>query len=287
MNRSTLPTILALLSAIGTTGCGDPTTPTWEGSVASVSTADVAVSVGDQIAADVALMLRSEGAASVAAQRARTASPGLALSLAAQTAGAGCTFSDGTQRFDCASATEGSLTVTRSFGLFDDAGAPQAQYDAATTASIDYQLHASGTIARTAYTGTAYTATYARDAHLAVSGLAGDETDRTWNGVGTSTLHAEFQRPNGVRAYDMASADTVQNVVFRVPTSTYAYPLSGRIIHWMSVTQTLDDGAPVTRTASRRVTVTFDGTTVAAVKVGAVDCSYSFSNQRVTCAGQR
>jgi hypothetical protein len=281
MNRSTLPTILALLSAIGVAGCGDATDPAWDGSVASVSTADVAVSAGDQVAADLTLLLGSEGAASLAAQRTRTALSGLALSIAAQTAGASCTYSAGTQRFDCVTATEGDFTVTRSFALLNEAGAPQTQYDAATTASIDYHLSASGTITRTGYT-----ATFAREADLAVSGLAGAETERTWNGVGTSTLHAEFQRPNGVRAYDIASADTVQNVVFRVPTSTYAYPESGRIIHWMSVTQTQEGGQPVTRTAARRVVVTFNGTDVAALRVGAVDCLVYLATRRVVCAGQ-
>jgi hypothetical protein len=282
MNRRTLPTMLALLSAIGVMGCGDAAAPEWEGSVNSVSTVDVAASAGDQVAADLTLLLGSEGAASLAAQRAQPASLGVALSVAAQVAAAGCTYSGGTQRFECPSATEGDLTVTRSFALLDGAGAPQVQYDASTTASIDYQVSASGTIARTGYT-----ATYARDAHLAVSGLAGSETERTWNGTGTSTIHAEFQRSSGTRAYDMTSADTVANVVFGVPTATYAYPWSGRIIHWMSVTQTLDAGAPVTRTAVRRVVVTFNGTDVADLKVGAVDCLFYLSTHRVTCAGQR
>jgi len=279
MNRSMLPTMGALLLAVTVTACGESTTG--PDGVVTVSTADVAVSAADQVAAAVALMLGSQGAASLSAQRAPTGAPMASLSLAAQAAAVPCTYSGSTESYSCPSTTEGSFTVTRSFTLFDEAGAAQALYDAATTASIDYQVDASGTVTRTGYA-----ATYDRHANLTVSGLAGAETERTWNGTGADTAHAEFQRQDGVRAYDMTAADTVDNVVFRLPTSTYAYPISGRIIHRISVTQTLDADVTVSRTAMRRVVATFDGTDVVALRVGAVDCSLSLATNTVTCAGQ-
>jgi hypothetical protein len=279
MKRSTWPTTAALLSAVAVIACSNVDAPSAEVAV-SVSTADVAASAADQVASDVALLLGSEGAASLAAQRATTVAPGVALSVAAQAAN--CAYSAATQSYTCASASEGGLTVTRSFTLFDAAGATQAQYDAATTAEIEYQLAAQGTFARTGYS-----ASYSRAATLAASGLAGAETQRTWSGAGSSTLHADFERADGARAYDFVSSDTVSNVVFRLPTASHPFPESGRIVHRMTVKQTMDGGVTVSRTVSRRVVVTFNGTDAVALRVGSVDCSLYLSTKTVTCAGQQ
>ena len=274
MHRSMLSNPLALLALTAVAACGDGTSPSH---TAPEITTDVAVSAGEAVSADVALLKGNEGATALAAQVSRATVAG-SLGLAAQTAASGCTYSPSTQRYTCASLAEGDFTVTRSFALFDAAGVPQTQYDAATTASIDFEASAAATLTRPSFSATA-----TRDRNVTVSGLVGAETQRTWSGAGTSELQAEFSGDNGSRHYAMTSADTVDNVVWNLPTSYYRYPASGRIIHNITVTQTADAGQTVERTAVRRVVVTFNGARTVFMMVGSLSCTLNLDTRVADC----
>jgi hypothetical protein len=149
---------------------------------------------------------------------------------------------------------------TRTITFFDGSGAEQDRYDALTTASIRFTFDAAGTAARGPWS-----ATIERHRELTVSGLAGEETTRTWNGSGSETItRSRTSDERGTRTYDLAGEFTIANVVVPVPGSDAPWPLSGTITRHYLVTLTTPDG---TVTRERTVVITFNGTQTATAVV--------------------
>jgi len=185
----------------------------------------------------------------------------------------GCAF-DGA-RFTCPGVSTANLTVTRSFAFFDAQGNPQATFDSLTTASANFQSTVRGEISRDAWS-----AVIARSHDMTVSGLAGAETTRTWNGTGTNNVARSLHTEGGPnRTYNMASSSATANVVVPVPRAEGSWPLSGTITHTVTVAITDGEGAGNTRT--RTATVTFNGTQFATVTVGDETFTVDLAERRV------
>jgi hypothetical protein len=166
----------------------------------------------------------------------------------------GCPFDAGTQMFTCGPNTlPNGLVETHSYQFLDASNQPQSAFDSLTTASIHFTASLTGTI-------TGMHGSKVDDHHdLTVSGLAGVETSRTWNGTGTSV----HQDSLGHALIETNVSTSVSNLVLPVGHSSSAYPLSGTI----SAHTTVSGGLmPIDQTAS----IMFDGTRYAKLTVNGV-----------------
>lgn len=275
MSRSRLPLRIAVLSlvALAAACSSDGSTTGPSATDAAAINADVAVQSGASIASDVAVWMGNEAAAS----------SGFAASGAP--AGGNCARSGNTMT--CTGAHDGTLSVTRTVAFFDAAGAAQSQFDAATTARVDFGVQVSGSTS-----GAQFTSSVTRTRNESVTGLAGSETQRTWNGTGSSTMQSTFTAPSGTRTHQMTESDTTTNVVWVVAPTRGAYPASGTVVHHIAVSSTISGQRNGTFSATRRVVVTFNGTAQVPLEVSAVGprgatrelaCTLDLSTRGVSC----
>ncbi len=160
--------------------------------------------------------------------------------------------------FDVAVPT-GNFSRTVSF--FDADGNPQDAYNPLTTASIHVLIEMSGAVERDGWL-----ATIARSRDLTVSGLEGEETERTWNGTSsTEVSRSQHTDENGTRTYEMSGVGTIEDVVRGVPRDENPWPLSGTITR--SITVVITNGPDGDVTHERTVVVTFNGTQFATLTV--------------------
>ena len=128
-----------------------------------------------------------------------------------------------------------------------------------------------------------------RTRNMLTSGLLGQETSRTHNGVGTSNDATTITREGRTRKVEESSTDATVNVVFNLPHETNPWPVSGQIIRNVNATITVTsrDHAE-TRTISRRIVVTFppDAQGNVTVQIGSVTCTFNLVTRRVAnCSG--
>lgn len=143
-----------------------------------------------------------------------------------------------------------SRTVT----FYDAQDVEQEGYDPLTTASIHTILTVEGEVSRDGYEWS-----LSRSRDMTVTGLEGDETERTWNGTGEEDRsRARFSASGDMRSYEMSGTLMVDDVVRGVPRAEYPYPLSGTITR--NVTIEVTNGPRGDETITRSVVVTFDGT---------------------------
>lgn len=161
----------------------------------------------------------------------------------------------------CRQLTTPVLTITRTCTFTDAAGASQANYDPATTATARIETTITGTMAHRNWT-----AALERSSDVTVSGLAGAETQRTWNGGGDESVsrshHTEGQ---GSRAYRADITVAIANVVVPVPNGPDKWPLSGTITR--TVEGEITEGPRAGETISRTAVITFNGTSTVTMTV--------------------
>lgn len=145
---------------------------------------------------------------------------------------------------------ERSRTIT----FYDAGGAEQEGYDPLTTASIHTTLSVEGQIS-----GDGFEWFLSRSRDMTVTGLEGEETERTWNGTGEEDRsRTRITEGGDTRSYEMSGTLTVEDVVRGVPRAEYLYPLSGTITR--EVTIEVTNGPRGDETITRTVVVTFNGT---------------------------
>lgn len=245
---------VALTCAVGLGACGQDTTGT---QATPLLNADVATVVADNTGDDVDIM--------------REPVFFIAMPLGGPALGPGtgdlspanCSYNASSQRLECPTATRGgALTITRSYAFWDANNVVQQSYDALLTARANIQTHISGE-----RSGESWSGSVDRTRDMTVTGLAQTETQRTWNGTGTSNVTRSRHNDSGEeRSYNLSCTLTVTNVVVPVPNGDQRFPLSGTITHQCTITFVGGprDGQAVQRTA----TVTFNGTSTATVTVG-------------------
>jgi len=175
---------------------------------------------------------------------------------------ANCPFDAGTNRLVCPAITHGDVTITRSYAFWDASNAVQQAYDALTTAKANIQSAIDG-----GRTLPNWEATIVRERDMTATGLAGTETQRTWNGTGSSHVTRSRHTDNGPeRSYDLECSLIVADVVLPVPSGGDAWPLSGTITRQCTVT--FVGGPRDGQTISRTAVVTFNGTQNVTLTVG-------------------
>jgi hypothetical protein len=180
------------------------------------------------------------------------------------TFGDGCTYSASNGRFTCPPISAGGLTLNRDYAFFTADQTAQSAYDASATASANFHVSVAGV--HVVDTGAD---TVNRDRSLTVSGLAGAETSRTWNGTGARTDGGYRVLSDVKRSYHVSDAVTVSNVLVNLPRSSNPWPMSGTITRHVTGTAAVEKtGVSKSFTLDRTVTVTFNGTQYATVAVG-------------------
>lgn len=182
--------------------------------------------------------------------------------------------------FECDSFTGDHVTVERTCTFADSDGVAQSAYDSLATASATLHVSASGSFDR----GEWGSSSFSRERDLTVTGLAGAETQRTWNGNGSGTMSASRVNDDGdtVRV-EMTSSGSVTDLVIPVPRTDTSWPLGGTIA--FTVTAAFTGGAHDGQSFTRDVTVTFDGTQYATVTVNGETFTVDLARRRCTGGG--
>jgi len=153
------------------------------------------------------------------------------------------------------------LTREWSRSFFDASGAEMDAFDPLLTESIVTVATVVGELSRPRWS-----ASLDRERETRVSGLAGEESERVWNGTAHDRVErTRFTDERGDRSYSSTSQRTIENVVVGVPRSDVPWPLSGTITHELTITIVNGPDGDVTR--ERTVVVTFDGTRFVTVTV--------------------
>lgn len=158
----------------------------------------------------------------------------------------------------------GDLEVSREVTFFDEQGAEMPSYDDQLTASINIVFSLEGSRSRSGQRGSVEVQV-SRNRDLTVSGLLGDEVERTWNGSGEATgNHVMRSDAQGDREYNMSATTTIDNVVMPVPRGS-GWPLSGTITR--EVTVEVIRGLEDAQTRTRTVVVEFNGTNLVDITI--------------------
>lgn len=230
--RTSLP-VAALAATIVLAACDDATTtPTVDDSLNS----DIAEVVADAAIEDLAVMTAATP----------SLGPLAAFGPFGQSGGLG----------DRA-ALERDRTVT----FLDEDGNEQEAFDELLTASIHVVTVVEGGISRDAFS-----ATVDRRRDMWVTGLAGEETERTWNGIASSEIsRTRVTDDNGTRSYEMEGDAEMTNVVRAVDREAQPWPLSGTIVR--EVTVEIVNGPNGDEIRERHTVLTFNGTQYATLTI--------------------
>ena len=159
------------------------------------------------------------------------------------------------------SPTESEFTRTRERTYFDADGAEMDRYDRLLTAAIRTVTETEGSASRGDVE-----ITMARSRDMTVSGLEGEETERTWNGTGEDDRsRIRTSDTDGTRSYIVNGSTTTSDVVRAVDREAQPWPLSGTISRSLTVETT--NGPNGDETRSVVATLTFDGTQFAELVV--------------------
>lgn len=219
-------TPLALAALLGTAACDE--------SPNEASAVDLSLDAVAQVAADGAIADLSYMAASV---------PG--------DAGAGSPGGPGGDRG----------MPPRDATFFDADGNEMDRYDAELTAAISWSHERSVEFTRGQTSGSS-----TRTRSMTVTGLLGEETERTHNGTGTeATSRVRVSDENGTRSYTMQSTTVTGDVVRAVDREAQPWPLSGTITRATSVQVVNGPNGDANR--SRTSVLTFNGTQYATMVV--------------------
>ena len=264
------PTRLLVAALVaGVAACADSTAPSRTLSD-PVLTRDAATDAADATSQDLAQMAGGELMAGLPMTSSGASSPDRR----------GCTYSASVGRFLCPAITNlDGLTIERSFAVYAG-GVAQSSYSATATDSMNFQTSLTGTLSRdgrTAWLNTARTMT--------VSGLAGAETQRSWSGVGTRFDSVHVTNDGVARRTKLRSIDRIASVVYTLPRTANPFPTSGTITHDVAIMSVRDDATgSSTRSVTRHVVVTFNGTQTAAVLVGTTPCTLDLVTRKLTCS---
>lgn len=239
--------VLLALAAIGLAGCGKGSSLTSSTATSGSSTGTTSSIVGT--AYDAAAITLGAGDSLAPLPLGPLGFPGRIPS--------GCAWDAASLSFVCAQETRrDGLVETRGYQFLDASGAAQSAYDSLTTASVKLSSHLSG------ITTCGRWSTVDDVRSLVMSGLAGDETARTWNGTAASSRQDSVLDANGAKVLrTTAATTTVENVVVPKPWRPDSWPASGTITtHVVS-----SDG---TNTTDLTGVLTFNGTSLATLVVG-------------------
>lgn len=276
MRRSTGFLTLGAATIMALGACSD--TPAGPTQTPPTLNADIVNAVADGVGEDVHLM--------------RDLNVGLRTGLlfmgapAAAPDGPGCTYDAASGWHVCAATVLPSgLTILRQYAFYDASGTAMEKFDAAQTAAIRVKRQVDGTLSREVEGGSITAEVHhARD--MAVSGLQGDEQQRTWNGTGQSQIaRTRISDANGTRHYEIKAGVAIASVVVphRNNQDLDPWPLSGTITKQVTGTVTVNGE---TRTIERKVVITFNGTQFPTATVNGEPFTLDLATRKVLPKGR-
>jgi hypothetical protein len=178
-----------------------------------------------------------------------------------------CSYASG--RYTCAATTEQGMSVSRSFAFYDAQGGSLQTFDSTKVESVNFQAQIDGNFQR----DLVWSVGIHRTRNATVSGLISLKPQRKWNGVGAGADTVSHIGLDGIRSLAGTAADTVSNVLMPGKDAANQIPLSGSIVVAVDYTASLQGATgTASKEVKRRVVVTFDGTTSAALQVGSLNC---------------
>lgn len=175
----------------------------------------------------------------------------------------------------CRRAFFDGFTFSREITLFDADGVEQDAFDRLLTDSMHIIVDVSGERDRPNWSGSVV-----RHRDMWVTGLVGEETERTWNGIGeSSVLRSRHVDTLPTRTYDMTGSSTIVDVVVPHPRTADSWPLSGTITRQVHVIVLVD--GEVFREVDRTVVVVFDGTQYAVMTVNGETFTIDLAERRL------
>ena len=194
-----------------------------------------------------------------------------------------CTYAASAGRWTCAPFVNArGLTVLWSYAYFDASGHPMQRYNSLTTEKIEYDSQLDGPVGD----GTAFIGVTHRKVNQALSGLLGKEATRVWNGWGVSADTTSHHSATVSRSYAGIELDSVKSVVYAQPRTPGSYPLSGQVVRIAHYSVTAVGKATETRSVSRTIVTTFNGTATVPIRVGLMSCTLHLDTRKVDgCTG--
>ncbi len=180
------------------------------------------------------------------------------------------------RRLRCAARSfAGDLMMSRDVTYLDADGVEQDAFDPVTTESIHIEASMEGS-----RTTDRFSIEISRTRDVTISGLAGDETERTLNGTG-STSQNRSRHTDGAadRVYNMSSTSVMTDIVIAVPRTDGSFPLSGTITR--EVTIEVITGLEDTRTRSRTVTIEFNGTRLVTITINSETFTFDLVTKEI------
>jgi hypothetical protein len=181
-----------------------------------------------------------------------------------------CGYSPISRSFICPPVTVDGITFTWTFTLYDDAGNPQSQPDANSTASIRVISTTKGTFTPPDSGGGSSSVTVDRRDDMTMSGLNADHL--TLNGTSVSRLDGTVRSGGATQTYSLAQTDHVVNVVLPPPSANAFWPLSGQIQSDLLATSGSGSQA---RAIPVRLVLTFNGSGIVDLKVTVNGTTYT------------
>ena len=148
---------------------------------------------------------------------------------------------------------EGNYTFSKDVTFFADDGTEQEKYDALLTASINVVWSMERSREHTFWS-----AEIERNRDMTITGLLGEETERTWNGEADADVFRSRHNDERTRTYDMEMEANHNDVVRGVPRADNPWPLSGTIARDIHVI--VMEGEEVIGERDISAIVTFNGT---------------------------
>lgn len=189
-----------------------------------------------------------------------------------------CTYDAATGRWSCDPFINArGLTVTRSYAFIDASGAPMQHYSDTATARINYRSESHGPVGD----GVKFYGTTHRTSNQTASGLLGKETTRIWDGAGVSADTVTHRDSATTRRYAGVRLDSLEGLTYVQPRHRGDYPIAGHTVQVANFTVTSTGRSTETRSVSRRVVTTYNGTALATVQTETMTCTLHLDTHTV------
>jgi hypothetical protein len=187
-----------------------------------------------------------------------------------------CDGPDGSGWYGCIAYTSRGLTITRQV-RFWSGGSYALGWDHLLTDSVNHRWTRTGTFESAVKAGKMFSINEADTASMVVT--HGPPILHTWNGAGIAHDSSTYSIGDVTRIFAYTAADTAAALTFTLPHSEHPYPSSGSLSRNLSVHVT---AGGFDKTVTRFAKVTFDGSSVAVLQVGALTCSLDLDTGAVS-----
>jgi hypothetical protein len=262
-------TLAAIAAVAGAVACSSDSAVAPGATVAdSEIDQTVASDVGESFAGDVSQFQENESFQENMSSGSSTFTAGRAgASAGTDSRTVTCSGPDGSGWYGCVAYTARGLTITRQVRFWSD-GSFALGWSGTLTDSVNHRWSRTGSFASAVKPGKTFFINEADTGSMVVT--HGAPVLHTWNGAGVRNDSSTYAVNEITRTFAYAVADTVAALRFTLPHSANPYPSSGSISRNLSLHVT---AGTFSKTITRFAKVTFDGSAIAVLQVGALTCS--------------